>query len=54
MQTQGPWKILMLQGANMSYLGYREPERYGTITAAELDRMMEAYAADRNVDLDIF
>lgn len=54
MQSQGRRKILMLQGANMSYLGKREPERYGTTTAAEVDGMMAAYAAERQVDLDIF
>ena len=27
-------KILLLQGANMSYLGRRQPELYGTTTAA--------------------
>lgn len=54
MQTPRRWKILMLQGANMSYLGRREPERYGTTTAAELDAMMAACAAERQVDLDIF
>ena len=48
------WKILMLQGANLNYLVRREPECYGTTTAAEVDSMMEAYAAERGVDLEIF
>ncbi len=47
-------KILMLQGANMTWLGQREPERYGTTTAAELDAMMAAYAAEKGVELEIF
>ncbi len=32
-------KILLLHGANMTYLGRRQPEIYGTTTAAELDAM---------------
>ena len=47
-------KILMLQGANMIWLGQREPERYGTTTAEELDAMMAAYARQKGVDLEIF
>lgn len=54
MQATKRWKILMLQGANMNYLGRREPERYGTTTAAEVDAMMSTYAAERGVDLEIF
>jgi 3-dehydroquinate dehydratase II len=47
-------KILMLQGANMTWLGRREPDRYGTTTAAELDEMMAACAAEAGVELEIF
>ncbi len=46
-------RILMLQGANMTYLGKREPEFYGTTTAAELDAAMQARAAERGVALEI-
>ena len=46
-------KILMLQGANMSFLGRRQPELYGTTTAAELDAMMLGYARERAVTLEI-
>ena len=28
-------RMLLVQGANMAYLGKREPEIYGTTTAAE-------------------
>ena len=44
-------KILLLQGANMSFLGRRQPELYGTTTAAELDAMMTAHAAAQGVEL---
>lgn len=46
-------KILVLQGANMNWLGRREPEKYGTTTAAELDERLCAYAAQKAVDLEI-
>ena len=32
--------ILLVQGANMNWLGRRQPELYGTTTAAELDAML--------------
>ena len=47
-------KILLLQGANMSYLGRRQPELYGTTTAAELDRMLLDHAKANAYSLDIF
>lgn len=46
-------KALLLQGANMEYLGIREPEHYGTTTADQLDVMVRQDAAARSVDLDI-
>jgi 3-dehydroquinate dehydratase-2 len=45
--------ILLLQGANMDYLGEREPEIYGTTTAAELDRTLQRRARERGVKLEI-
>ena len=47
-------KILVLQGANMTYLGRRQPELYGTTTAAELDEMMREHARKNQYELDIF
>ena len=47
-------KILVIQGANMNWLGKREPEKYGTTTAAELDAMMRDHAAKHAYDLEIF
>jgi 3-dehydroquinate dehydratase II len=45
--------ILLIQGANMVWLGKREPEFYGTTTAAELDAMVLKEASARNLDLRI-
>lgn len=46
-------RILLIQGANMVWLGKREPEHYGTTTAAELDALMRSEAGRRGVELDI-
>jgi len=48
------WRILLLQGANMIYLGKREPEIYGTTTATELDAMLQNHASANGYTLDIF
>lgn len=46
-------RLLLIQGANMVWLGKREPEHYGTTTAAELDALMRTEAERRKVELDI-
>lgn len=46
-------KVLVIQGANMEYLGRRQPEIYGTTTPAELDAIMREAAAPLGLDLDI-
>lgn len=38
----------------MAYLGKREPEVYGSTTAAELDAMLQDRARERQVGLEIF
>lgn len=47
-------KILLLQGANLTYLGKREPEIYGTTTPDELDAMLREHAKEKGFELDIF
>jgi 3-dehydroquinate dehydratase II len=47
-------KLLLLQGANMSFLGRRQPEIYGTTTAAELDAVLLAHAKAKGYQLEIF
>ncbi len=47
-------RILLIQGANMAWLGRREPELYGTTTAAELDAMLQDHARDNGYELEIF
>ncbi len=47
-------KILLVQGANPTFLGRREPEIYGTMTAAQLDAMLQRHAQDHSYHLDSF
>lgn len=46
-------KLLLIQGANMEWLGKRQPEFYGTTTAAELDAILHEEAKRHGVDLEI-
>ena len=46
-------KLLLIQGANMEWLGKRQPEIYGTTTADELDAMLLVEAERRGITLDI-
>jgi 3-dehydroquinate dehydratase II len=47
-------KILLLQGANLTFLGRREPKIYGSTTPAELDAMLRSHAHDHVYQLEIF
>jgi 3-dehydroquinate dehydratase-2 len=47
-------KILLVQGANLTFLGRREPLIYGTTTAAELDAMLQRHAKEYGYGLEIF
>ncbi len=47
-------RILLVQGANLCYLGKREPHIYGTTTAAQLDAMLRQHAKDKGYTLEIF
>jgi 3-dehydroquinate dehydratase-2 len=46
-------KLLVLQGANMNWLGKREPELYGRTTAIELDAGLRDYAEKRQFTIEI-
>lgn len=46
-------RILVLQGANLNWLGIREPEVYGKTTAPELDEMLRGHAAKHGYDIEI-
>jgi 3-dehydroquinate dehydratase II len=46
-------RLLLIQGANLNWLGKREPEIYGTTSAAELDQMLADETKRRKLDLAI-
>lgn len=46
-------KILVLHGPNLNLLGTREPGVYGQTTLAQINAMLEARAAETNVELRI-
>ena len=48
------FRILLIQGANMAWLGRRQPEIYGTETAAALDARLAAHAKRIGAALEIF
>lgn len=47
-------KILVLNGPNLNMLGIREPEIYGEKTYSDLVFVIEQYALEKNVLVDIF
>jgi len=46
--------ILVLHGPNLNLLGQREPEVYGRLTLAEINRRLEEYAGQHNLQLRCF
>jgi len=46
-------KLLLIQGPNMSYLGRRQPELYGTTTAKQLDALLSKHAREHGYSLEI-
>ena len=44
----------MLNGANMNWLGKREPEFYGTRTLEEVNALVAARAAERGCSVEFF
>lgn len=47
-------RILIINGANLNMLGYREPEQYGTITLKELEKELHAYSFGLGIDIETF
>ena len=46
-------RFLILHGPNLNLLGIREPGIYGSLTLAEIDTKLRAWAAENNVEINI-
>ncbi len=47
-------KIAVVHGPNLNLLGVREPEIYGTLSLADVDRALRDLARERGVDVECF
>lgn len=47
-------KILVINGVNMNMLGFREPEKYGSMTLEQLDDLLKQFASELNIELDTY
>lgn len=47
-------KILVINGVNMNMLGVREPEKYGSMTLKELEKILYAFSFELGIDIETF
>lgn len=47
-------KILIVNGPNLNMLGLREPEKYGTISLAEIEKELYTYSFELGIDIEVF
>ena len=47
-------KILVINGVNMNMLGIREPEKYGSMTLKDLEKILYAFSFELGVDVEMF
>lgn len=47
-------KITVINGANINFIGIREPEIYGKKTYSDLVNMIKKHCAEKNIDVEIY
>ena len=47
-------RLLVINGANLNFLGIREPDIYGKKTYKDLYDMIKEYASNNNIDIEIY
>ena len=47
-------KILFLNGPNLNLLGTREPDKYGTQTLSDIEKIMQEEASKLNVEISFY
>lgn len=47
-------KILIINGVNMNMLGFREPEKYGSMTLKGLEKELYAFSFELGIDIEMF
>ena len=47
-------KLLVINGANLNMLGIREPDIYGAKTYKDLVEMINNYASNNNIEIEIY
>ena len=47
-------RLLVINGANLNFLGIREPEIYGKKSYKDLYDMIKEYASKNNIDIEIY
>ena len=47
-------KILVINGPNLNMLGVREPEKYGTLSLAEIEKELHAYSFELGINIETF
>ncbi|HIS36470.1 TPA: type II 3-dehydroquinate dehydratase [Candidatus Scatousia excrementigallinarum] len=47
-------KIFVINGVNMNMLGIREPEKYGSMTLKDLEKLLYAFSFELGADIEMY
>lgn len=47
-------KIFVINGVNMNMLGIREPEKYGSMTLKDLEKLLYGFSFELGIDIETF